>query len=454
MFGKVLIADRGEIALRILRACRELGIKTVIAHSEADREAGYVALADESVCIGPAPAQHSYLNIQAILSAAELTEAQAIHPGYGPLASSVELAERSEACGFVFIGPRAETLRLIRNKVAVREAVKSVKIPLAKGSPGALPIDSKEILRIARETGYPVIIKPTHGSAGRGLRVVHSESALLNAVTLARNEATTLFGTSTVYLEKRLENPRLIKFQVLADAFKNAIYLGEHECSIQHQGQRIIEESPAPGITPRLLARLGERCAELCRRITIRGLVSFEFLYENGEFFFLDLNTHLQVEHPLIEAISGIDLVQEQLRIAAGHKLRFRSRDLSFRGHAIESRIYAQSPNTAPPLPATITRYHAPGGPGIRVDSHIDSGYTLPPYYDSLIAKVIACGENREHAIQRMRMALAEMNIDGIKTNLPLHQDMLNDAAFVNGEMHIHSLDNLLAAKAHVDNAR
>lgn len=448
MFGKVLIADRGEIALRIIRACRMLGIRTAIAHSEADRNAGYLSLADEAVCIGPAPAQHSYLNIQAILSAAEVAEAEAIHPGYGALSTSVELAERSEACGFVFIGPSAETLRMMRNKLAIREAVKSVKIPRAAGSEGALPIESREILRVARETGYPVIIKPTHGSGGRGLRVVDSESALLDTVTEARNEATRLFGTSTVYLEKLLDHPRHIKFQIIADNYRNAIYLGEHECSIQQQSQKIIEEAPAPGITPRLLARLGERCAELARRYNLRGLVTFEFLYEGGEFHFLDLSTRLQVEHALIETVSGIDLVQEQIRLAAGEKLRWKSRDVAVRGHALECRIRAEDPDTRVPSPGTLTTYHPPGGPGIRVDSHVGQGYTLPAEYNSLVAKVIAHGENREQALQRMRIALSEMKIEGIKTTISLHQAVLSDAEFVSGTMNIHTLEKVLAARA------
>jgi acetyl-CoA carboxylase biotin carboxylase subunit len=450
MFGKVLIANRGEIALRIQRACRELGIKTVVVHSEADREAKYVRLADESVCIGPAPSAQSYLNVPAIISAAEVTDAQAIHPGYGFLSENADFAERVESSGFVFIGPRPETIRLMGDKVSAKEAMRITGVPCVPGSDGALPDDPMEILRIAKAVGYPVIIKAAGGGGGRGMRVIHTEAALINGVTMTRAEAQSFFGNPNVYLEKYLENPRHVEIQVLADSFRNAVHLGERDCSMQRRHQKIIEEAPAPGIASRHVVRIGERCAEACRKINYRGAGTFEFLYENGEFFFIEMNTRIQVEHPVTELISGVDLVAEQIRIAAGEKLRFRQRDLSFRGHAIECRINAEDPFTFVPSPGKISFYHPPGGPGIRVDSHIYQGYTVPPNYDSMVAKVISYGDSRDQAIRRMRIALSEMSIEGIKTNIALHQELLHDARFMEGGTSIHYLEQRLAAKDEV----
>jgi acetyl-CoA carboxylase biotin carboxylase subunit len=447
MFGKVLIANRGEIALRIQRACREMGIKTVVVHSEVDREAKYVKLADESVCIGPPPSNLSYLNVPAIISAAEVTDAEAIHPGYGFLSENADFAERVESSGFVFIGPRPETIRLMGDKVSAKDAMKAAGVPCVPGSEGVLPEDSKEIVKTAKAVGYPVIIKAAGGGGGRGMRVVHTEAALLNAVTMTRSEAQNFFGNPNVYMEKYLVNPRHVEIQVLADSFRNAVYLGERDCSMQRRHQKIIEEAPAPGIPARHIARIGERCAEACRRINYRGAGTFEFLYENGEFYFIEMNTRIQVEHPVTEMISGVDLVQEQIRAAAGEKLRYRQRDLSFRGHAIECRINAEDPYTFVPFPGKITTYHPPGGPGIRVDSHIYQGYTVPQHYDSMVAKVIAYGDTRDQAIRRMRIALSEMSIEGIKTNIALHQELMQDAGFIKGGMNIHYLEKKLAAK-------
>jgi acetyl-CoA carboxylase biotin carboxylase subunit len=447
MFGKVLIANRGEIALRIQRACRELGIKTVVVHSEADRDAKYVRLADESVCIGPPPSALSYLNIPSIISAAEVTDSEAIHPGYGFLSENADFAERVESSGFVFIGPRPETIRLMGDKVSAKEAMRAAEVPCVPGSLGVLPEDPKEILRLAKEVGYPVIIKAAGGGGGRGMRVVHTEAALLNAVTMTRTEAQNFFGNPNVYLEKYLENPRHIEIQVLADSFRNAVFLGERDCSMQRRHQKIIEEAPAPGIAARHIARIGERCAEACRRINYRGAGTFEFLFENGEFYFIEMNTRIQVEHPVTELISGIDLVAEQIRIADGERLRFKQRDLAFRGHAIECRINAEDPFTFVPSPGKISVYHPPGGPGIRVDSHIYQGYTVPSHYDSMVAKVISYGDTRDQAIRRMRTALSEMSIEGIKTNIALHQELMHDARFMDGGTSIHYLEHRLAAK-------
>ena len=450
MFEKILIANRGEIALRVQRACRELGIKTVVVHSEADREAKYVKLADESVCIGPASSTLSYLNVPAIISAAEVTDAQAIHPGYGFLSENADFAERVETSGFVFIGPRAETIRLMGDKVSAKNAMKATGVPCVPGSDGALPEDPKEIIRIARTVGYPVIIKAAGGGGGRGMRVVHTEAALLNAVVMTRTEAQSAFGNPMVYMEKFLENPRHIEIQILADQHGNAVYLGERDCSMQRRHQKVIEEAPAPLIPPRLISRIGERCAEACRKIKYRGAGTFEFLYENNEFYFIEMNTRVQVEHPVTEAITGIDIVQEQIRIAAGQKLRIRQKDIVFRGHAIECRINAEDPFTFVPCPGKISFYHPPGGPGIRVDSHIYQGYTVPSYYDSMVAKVISYGDTREQAIRRMRIALSEMGIEGIKTNIPLHQELMQDARFVKGGTSIHYLEQKLADKGEV----
>ena len=447
MFGKVLIANRGEIALRIQRACRELGVKTVVVHSDADREAKYVRLADESVCIGPASSKLSYLNIPAIISAAEVTDAEAIHPGYGFLSENADFAERVESSGFVFIGPRPETIRLMGDKVSAKAAMKAAGVPCVPGSDGALPDNPKEILRIAKSVGYPVIIKAAGGGGGRGMRVVNTEAALPNAVALTRSEAQSFFNNPEVYLERYLENPRHVEIQVLADG-KNAIYVGERDCSMQRRHQKILEEAPAPGIPNRLVERIGERCIEACRKIGYRGAGTFEFLYENGEFYFIEMNTRIQVEHPVSEMVTGVDLVQEQIRIASGERLRYRQRDLQFRGHAIECRINAEDPYTFAPFPGKIAFYHPPGGPGIRVDSHIYQGYTIPSHYDSMVAKVIAYGETRDQAIRRMRIALSEMSIEGIKTNLPLHLELLHDANFIAGGTSIHYLEKKLAARS------
>ena len=450
MFGKVLIANRGEIALRIQRACRELGIRTVVVHSEADRDAKYVKLADESVCIGPAPSNQSYLNIPAIISAAEVSDAQAIHPGYGFLSENADFAERIESSGFVFIGPRPETIRLMGDKVSAKDAMKAAGVPCVPGSEGALPDNPKLILQIAKAIGYPVIIKAAGGGGGRGMRVVHTEAALLNAVTLTKSEAQSFFGNPEVYMEKYLENPRHVEIQVLADSYRNAIHLGERDCSMQRRHQKVIEEAPPPGIPTRHIVRIGERCAEACRRINYRGAGTFEFLYENGEFYFIEMNTRIQVEHPVTEMISGVDIVQEQIRVATGEKLRFRQRDIDLRGHAIECRINAEDPFTFVPFPGKISFYHPPGGPGIRVDSHVYQGYTVPQHYDSMVAKVIAYGDSRDQAIRRMRIALSEMSIEGIKTNIALHQELMYDAGFIKGGTNIHYLEKRLAAKSEV----
>jgi acetyl-CoA carboxylase, biotin carboxylase subunit len=447
MFEKILIANRGEIALRIQRACREMGIKTVVVHSEADAEAKYVRLADESVCIGPAPSAQSYLNVPAIISAAEVTDAEAIHPGYGFLSENADFADKVEKSGFVFIGPRGDTIRLMGDKVSAKNAMKKAGVPVVPGSDGAAPEDPKEIIKIAHAIGYPVIIKASGGGGGRGMRIVHTEAALLNAVVLTRSEAQAAFSNSTVYIEKFLENPRHIEIQVLADGFKNAVFLFERDCSMQRRHQKVIEEAPAPGIPEKLLARIGERCAEACRKIGYRGAGTFEFLYENEEFFFIEMNTRVQVEHPVTEVITGIDIVQMQIRVAAGEKLPFKQKDLSHRGHAIECRINAEDPYTFVPSPGRITSYHAPGGPGIRVDSHIYHNYFVPPNYDSMIGKVIAYGDTRDQAIARMRIALSEMVVEGIKTNIPLHQELMNDAAFKRGGTTIHYLEQKLQKK-------
>ncbi|HRP98148.1 MAG TPA: acetyl-CoA carboxylase biotin carboxylase subunit [Rhodocyclaceae bacterium] len=450
MFEKILIANRGEIALRVLRACRELGIRTVAVHSEADTEAKYVKLADESVCIGPPSSTLSYLNVPAIISAAEVTDAEAIHPGYGFLSENADFAERVEQSGFVFIGPRAETIRLMGDKVSAKNAMKQAGVPCVPGSDGALPEDPKDIVRIARAIGYPVIIKAAGGGGGRGMRVVHTEAALLNAVTTTQSEALAAFGNPVVYMEKYLENPRHVEIQVLADQHGNAVHLGERDCSMQRRHQKVIEEAPAPGIDRKLIEKIGERCAEACRTIGYRGAGTFEFLYENDEFYFIEMNTRVQVEHPVTELISGVDIVQAQIRIAAGEPLWFKQRQVDFRGHAIECRINAEDPFKFTPCPGRITNWHMPGGPGIRVDSHVYNGYTVPPYYDSMIGKLIAYGDTREQAIRRMRVALSEMAVEGIKTNVPLHQELMLDSRFVEGGTSIHYLEKKLAGRSEV----
>lgn len=444
MFEKILIANRGEIALRVQRACRELGIKTVAVHSLADKDAKYVKLADESVCIGPAASNLSYLNIPAVISAAEVTDAQAIHPGYGFLSENADFAERVEQSGFVFIGPRAETIRLMGDKVSAKNAMKAAGVPCVPGSDGALSDDSGEIIRTAKRIGYPVIIKAAGGGGGRGMRVVHTEAALINAVNMTKAEAQAAFGNPMVYMEKFLENPRHIEIQILADQHGNAIFLGDRDCSMQRRHQKIIEEAPSPFLSTRIRDKIGERCAEACRKIKYRGAGTFEFLYENGEFYFIEMNTRLQVEHTVTELITGIDLVQQQIFVAAGEKLKYRQKDIVLRGHAIECRINAEDPYSFVPSPGKLTTFHMPGGPGVRIDTHVYAGYTVPPHYDSMICKLITHGATREQAIARMRVALSEMLVDGIKTNIPLHAELMADAAFHLGGTSIHYLEQKL----------
>ncbi|AGA32175.1 Biotin carboxylase of acetyl-CoA carboxylase [Thioalkalivibrio nitratireducens DSM 14787] len=446
MLEKILIANRGEIALRVLRACREMGIATVAAHSEADRDLKHVRLADETVCIGPAASSESYLNIPAIISAAEVTDAGAIHPGYGFLSENADFAERVESSGFAFIGPRAETIRLMGDKVSAKNAMLAAGVPCVPGSDGALGEDPEENVRMAREIGYPVIVKASGGGGGRGMRVVHTEGALLNSIALTRNEARQAFGNDTLYMEKYLEHPRHVEFQMLADTHGNAVCLGERDCSMQRRHQKVIEEAPAPGITPEMRDSMSQRLIRACLEIGYRGAGTFEFLFENGQFYFIEMNTRLQVEHPVTEEITGVDLVREQIRVAAGEALSIDQSDIRIHGHAIECRINAEDPVHFLPSPGTVTQYHAPGGPGIRVDTHLYNGYKVPPYYDSMIAKLIAYGPTRDIAIARMRGALGEIVIDGIRTNIPLHIDLMNDANFRKGGANIHYLEKKLKA--------
>jgi acetyl-CoA carboxylase biotin carboxylase subunit len=448
MFDKILIANRGEIALRIQRACRELGIKTVVVYSTADKEAKYVKLADEAVCIGPAPSPLSYLNMPAIISAAEVTDAEAIHPGYGFLSENADFAERVEKSGFAFIGPTAASIRLMGDKVSAKRAMIKAGVPCVPGSEGALPDNPKEIITTAKRVGYPVIIKAAGGGGGRGMRVVHTEAALLNAVSMTKEEAGRAFGNPEVYMEKFLEKPRHVEIQILADTHGNAIWLGERDCSMQRRHQKVIEEAPAPGIDRRAIAKIGERCAEACRKIGYRGAGTFEFLYEDGEFFFIEMNTRVQVEHPVTEMITGVDIVQEQIRIAAGLKLSYRQKDIVFRGHAIECRLNAEDPFKFTPSPGKISSFHMPGGPGIRVDSHAYSGYVVPSNYDSMIGKLISYGNTREQAIRRMQIALSEIVIDGITTNIPLHRELMLDPNFMEGGTSIHYLEHRLEEQA------
>ncbi len=442
MLDKVVIANRGEIALRILRACHELGIKTVALYSTVDRDLLPVRLSDEAICIGPAPSPESYLNIPAIISAAEITDSVAIHPGYGFLAENADFAERTEQSGFIFIGPRPETIRLMGNKVSAIKAMKEAGVPCVPGSDGPLDDDDKRNLRIAREIGYPVIIKAAGGGGGRGMRVVQSEAALLNAISLTQTEAGNAFGNSSVYMEKYLEKPRHIEIQVLADGQGNAIHLGERDCSMQRRHQKVLEEAPAPFITDAQRQEIGKRCVDACLRINYRGAGTFEFLFQDGEFYFIEMNTRVQVEHPVTEMITGIDIVKEQLKIAAGEKLSIKQEDVRIQGHAIECRINAEDPKTFMPCPGKITWFHAPGGPGVRIDSHVYSSYVVPPNYDSLIAKLITYGKDRHEAMRRMRNALSEIVVDGIKTNIPLHQDLVRDTHFMKGGTTIHYLEN------------
>ena len=446
MIDKLVIANRGEVALRILRACGELGIQTVALHSEADADTKYVRLAKESVCIGPAPAAASYLNIPAVIAAAEVTDASAIHPGYGFLAENADFAKHVEESGFIFVGPAPETIRLMGDKISAIKVMREAGVPCVPGSDGPLPDDADAIMRIAADIGYPIIIKATAGGGGKGMRVVHTEAALLNAWQLTRSEAQAAFANDTVYMERYLEKPRHIEFQVLADTQGDVVILGDRDCSMQRRHQKGLEEAPAPGITDDMRHEMGELCANACRLIGYRGAGTFEFLFERNEFFFIEMNTRLQVEHPVTEAISGIDIVREQIQIAAGEPLSVRQDDIHLRGHAVECRINAENPDTFMPSPGRITQYHQPGGPGIRVDSHIFNNYRVPPYYDSLIAKVIAYGETREQALVRMSGALREMVIDGIDTNITLQRRLVNDAAFRQQALDIHYLERQLSS--------
>ena len=444
MFKKILIANRGEIALRIQRACRELGIQAVMVYSEADRDAKYIKLADEAVCIGPPAPGLSYLNMPALISAAEVTDAEAIHPGYGFLSENADFAERVESSGFVFIGPTAESIRLMGDKVSAKQAMIRAGVPTVPGSDGELPEDPSQIKQLAKAVGYPVIIKAAGGGGGRGMRVVHTEAALLHAVQTTRAEAATAFGNPSVYLEKFLENPRHIEIQVLADQHGQAVYLGERDCSMQRRHQKIIEEAPAPGISRKLIDKIGARCVAACKKIHYRGAGTFEFLYENGEFYFIEMNTRVQVEHPVTEMVTGVDIVRQQLAVAAGEKLPFTQRQIACRGHAIECRINAEDPYNFMPSPGRITGWHTSGGPGVRVDSHVYHQYVVPPHYDSMIGKLIVHGDTRDQALARMRTALAETVVEGIKTNIPLHRELMVDAKFAQGGTNIHYLEHWL----------
>ncbi len=445
MFKKILVANRGEIALRIQRACRELGIKAVMVYSEADREAKYVKLAEEAVCIGPAPSGQSYLSMPAIISAAEVTDAEAIHPGYGFLSENANFAERVEQSGFQFIGPTPESIRIMGDKVSAKQAMIKAGVPCVPGSEGELPDDPVQIRRIAKSIGYPVIIKAAGGGGGRGMRVVHTEAALVNAVQMTKSEAGTAFGNPAVYMEKYLQNPRHVEIQILADKHRNAVYLGERDCSMQRRHQKVIEEAPAPGIPRKLIERIGERCVAACKKIGYRGAGTFEFLYENGEFYFIEMNTRVQVEHPVTEWITGVDIVKTQIMVAAGVKLPFTQRQVTIKGHAIECRINAEDAWKFTPSPGRITTWHMPGGPGVRVDSHCYTNYFIPPNYDSMIGKLIVYGDTREEALARMRTALLETAIEGISTNIPLHRELMVDAKFMAGGTNIHYLEEWLS---------
>ena len=441
---KVLIANRGEIALRVLRACKELEIKTVAVHSKADRELKHVLLADEAVCIGPAPSTESYLNVPAIISAAEVTRATAIHPGYGFLAENADFADQVEKSGFIFIGPTADTIRLMGDKVAAIASMKNAGVPTVPGSDGPLTGDPDRTLDIARRIGYPVIVKAAAGGGGRGMRVVHNEAALLNSVQVTQSEAAAAFGSDVVYLEKFLQKPRHVEIQVLADGKGNAVHLGDRDCSLQRRHQKVLEEAPAPHIPEDVRNAVADSCIKACIDIGYRGAGTFEFLYEDGGFYFIEMNTRVQVEHPVSEMITGIDIVKEQLRIASGLPLSFAQSDVSFHGHSFECRINAEDPQNFLPSPGTVTTFHAPGGLGIRVDSHLYDGYTVPPFYDSLIAKIISFGESREVALARMRGALDELVVEGIRTNTPLHRELVRDKAFEAGGVSIHYLESKL----------
>ena len=444
MLERVLIANRGEIALRVLRACRELGIETVAVHSKADRELKHVRLADQAVCIGPPPSAQSYLNIPAIISVAEVTNADGIHPGYGFLSENADFAEQVENSGFVFIGPTAETIRIMGDKVSAKHQMKRSGVPTVPGSEGAIPDDPDEILRIARDIGYPVIVKAAAGGGGRGMRVVHNEEVLLSSIQVTQSEAQAAFGSPVVYIEKFLQRPRHVEVQVLADGQGSAVYLGDRDCSLQRRHQKVIEEAPAPGIDDRLRAEIGEACVRACIDIGYRGAGTFEFLYEDGGFYFIEMNTRVQVEHPVTEMITGVDIVREQLLIASGEKLSLRQEDIGFSGHSVECRINAEDPRNFLPSPGKINTFHAPGGPGVRVDSHVYSGYTVPPHYDSLIGKLITHGDTREAALAKMRQALDELIIEGIRTNAALHRELVVDPSFMAGGVSIHYLESKL----------
>ncbi|NBS77012.1 MAG: acetyl-CoA carboxylase biotin carboxylase subunit [Betaproteobacteria bacterium] len=448
MFKKILIANRGEIALRIQRACKELGVEAVVVYSEADREAKYVKLAEEAVCIGPASSTLSYLNMPAIISAAEVTDAEAIHPGYGFLSENADFAERVEKSGFTFIGPTPESIRMMGDKVSAKQAMIKAGVPCVPGSEGELPDDPTQIRRIAKTIGYPVIIKAAGGGGGRGMRVVHNEAALIHAVQTTKAEAGAAFGNPAVYMEKFLQNPRHIEIQILADNYKNAIYLGERDCSMQRRHQKVIEEAPAPGIARKLIERIGERCVAACKKMGYRGAGTFEFLYENGEFYFIEMNTRVQVEHPVTEFITGIDIVKTQIMTAAGQKLPYTQRQVVIKGHAMECRVNAEDPFKFIPSPGRITMWHPPGGPGVRVDSHIYTNYFVPPHYDSMIGKIIVHGDNREHALARMRTALGETVVEGIQTNIALHRELMMDPGFIAGGTNIHYLEEWLVVRA------
>lgn len=446
MFEKVVIANRGEIALRILRACRDMEIKTVAVHSEADRDLMHVGMADESVCIGPASSLESYLNIPAIISAAEVTDATAIHPGYGFLSENAEFAEVVESSGFVFIGPKSETIRMMGDKIAAKKAMEKAGVPCVPGTNESISEDMNRAKEIARDIGYPVMVKAAGGGGGRGMRVVHAESELVEAISVTRNEAGAAFNDDRLFIEKFLQDPRHVEFQVLADEHGNAIHLCERDCSMQRRNQKVIEEAPAFGITPEQRERIGASITEACRQIGYRGAGTFEFLYANGEFYFIEMNTRVQVEHPVTEMITGIDIVKQQLLIAAGEELTFKQDDIKIRGHAIECRINAEDPYKFLPCPGKVTHFHCPGGPGIRVDTHLYNGYTVPPYYDSMIGKLLAIGHSREGAMTRMRGALHEIVIEGITTNIPLLLDLMVDDVYVNELHNIHYLESKLSS--------
>lgn len=444
MLEKVLIANRGEIALRILRACKELGIETVAVHSKIDSDLKHVKLADQAVCIGPNPSPQSYLNVPAIISAMEITGAQAVHPGYGFLAENADFAEQVENSGFIFIGPTAEAIRTMGDKVAAIQAMKAAGVPTVPGSDGSLPDDPQELKTIANRIGYPVIIKAAAGGGGRGMRVVEDEASLINSVTITKTEAAAAFGDGTVYMEKFLQNPRHVEVQVLSDGQGDAIHLGDRDCSLQRRHQKVIEEAPAPGIPEDARQAVFESCVNACKQMNYRGAGTFEFLYEDGNYYFIEMNTRVQVEHPVSEMITGVDIIKEQLMIASGRPLSFKQKDIIFRGHSFECRINAEDPETFLPQPGTINAYHAPGGNGVRVDSHIYNGYRVPPNYDSMIGKIITYGRDRDSALSRMRNALDEMMIDGIKTNIPLHEDLVRDPEFQKGGVNIHYLEKKL----------